>query len=34
MPSAAGFRFVARYATWEREPFADGSYAVSVHARR
>ncbi|HVK20154.1 MAG TPA: class I SAM-dependent methyltransferase [Actinokineospora sp.] len=29
--SAAGLRLVERYATWDREPFADGDYAVSVH---
>jgi hypothetical protein len=30
---AAGFTFVSRYATWERAPFADGGYAVSVHTK-
>jgi hypothetical protein len=25
---------VARWATWDREPFAGGDYAVSVHRRR
>lgn len=30
---AAGLRPVSRWATWERDPFADGDYAVSVHAR-
>jgi 2-polyprenyl-3-methyl-5-hydroxy-6-metoxy-1,4-benzoquinol methylase len=29
--AAARLTFVARYATWEGEPFADGDYAVSVH---
>ncbi|WP_436497343.1 class I SAM-dependent DNA methyltransferase [Actinokineospora sp. HUAS TT18] len=29
---AAGLRLVERYATWDREPFANGDYAVSVHA--
>ncbi|BBY30226.1 class I SAM-dependent methyltransferase [Mycolicibacterium sediminis] len=29
----AGLRLVARWATWEREPFTGGDYAVSVHAR-
>lgn len=27
----AGLRLVARWATWDREPFTDGDYAVSVH---
>ncbi|CRK57559.1 Methyltransferase type 12 [Alloactinosynnema sp. L-07] len=30
--AAAGLRLVERYATWDREPFTDGDYAVSVHA--
>ena len=29
--TAAGFEPVARWATWDREPFAGGNYAVSVH---
>ena len=29
----AGLELVARWATWERAPFADGDYAVSVHRR-
>jgi SAM-dependent methyltransferase len=29
----AGFEPVARWATWERAPFAGGDYAVSVHRR-
>ncbi|MEU6151384.1 class I SAM-dependent methyltransferase [Actinosynnema sp. NPDC047251] len=28
---AAGLTLVERFATWDREPFADGDYAVSVH---
>jgi SAM-dependent methyltransferase len=31
---AAGFALRERYATWEREPYGGGSYAVSVHVRR
>jgi SAM-dependent methyltransferase len=30
---AAGLEPVARWATWEREPFTEGGYAVSVHRR-
>ena len=29
--AAAGFESVARWSTWDREPFQDGNYAVSVH---
>src|ERR1700724_1365068 len=29
--TAAGFEPVARWATWDREPFAGGNYVVSVH---
>jgi hypothetical protein len=29
--NAAGFVLAERYATWDREPFAAGDYAVSVH---
>ena len=29
--SAAGLVLVERFATWDREPFAAGDYAVSVH---
>jgi len=29
----AGLMPVARWATWDREPFTDGDYAVSVHRR-
>ncbi|MGH8990021.1 MAG: class I SAM-dependent methyltransferase [Acidimicrobiia bacterium] len=28
---SAGLELVERWATWDREPFAGGSYAVSVH---
>lgn len=28
----AGLRLVERYATWDRDEFRDGDYAVSVHA--
>jgi SAM-dependent methyltransferase len=31
LAAAAGFEAVARWATWDREPFAGGNYAVSVH---
>ena len=35
LADAAGLAFIARYATWDRQPFADGGdYAVSVHRRR
>jgi SAM-dependent methyltransferase len=30
---AAGLALEARYATWDRDPFDNGSYAVSVHRR-
>jgi len=30
----AGLELEARYATWDRLPYADGDYAVSVHRRR
>jgi SAM-dependent methyltransferase len=33
LAAAAGLELVARWATWEREPFAGGDYAVSVHRR-
>lgn len=29
----AGLALTERYATWERTPYADGDYAVSVHRR-
>jgi SAM-dependent methyltransferase len=31
LAAAGGFEPVARWATWDREPFAGGNYAVSVH---
>lgn len=31
---AAGFTPVARWSTWDRQPYASGDYAVSVHTRR
>ena len=31
--AAAGLELVDRFATWEREPFAGGDYAVSVYRR-
>ncbi|MFW0796912.1 class I SAM-dependent methyltransferase [Gordonia sp. CPCC 205515] len=31
--AAAGLESVARWATWGREPYAGGDYAVSVHRR-
>ncbi|WP_238598846.1 class I SAM-dependent methyltransferase [Saccharothrix sp. ALI-22-I] len=30
--TAAGLRLVERFATWDREPFTGGDYAVSVHS--
>ena len=33
LAEAAGLEPVARWATWDREPFSDGDYAVSVHRR-
>jgi SAM-dependent methyltransferase len=32
--AGAGFELRDRYATWERDPYAGGGYAVSVHIRR
>ncbi|MCT7660085.1 class I SAM-dependent DNA methyltransferase [Mycobacterium deserti] len=32
--TAAGLELVDRWATWEREPFRGGDYAVSAHAKR
>jgi len=29
--AAAGLELVDRWATWDREPFHGGDYAVSVH---
>ncbi|MBX7433210.1 class I SAM-dependent methyltransferase [Mycobacterium sp. Y57] len=34
LAEAAGLTLVDRWATWDREPFHGGDYAVSVHARR
>ena len=31
--TAAGLALESRWATWDREPFTDGDYAVSVHRR-
>jgi SAM-dependent methyltransferase len=31
--ASAGLALVERFATWARAPYADGSYAVSVHQR-
>jgi len=31
---AAGLVLAGRWATWDRQPFADGNYAVSVHRPR
>ena len=31
--AAAGLESVARWATWDRQPFTGGDYAVSVHRR-
>jgi SAM-dependent methyltransferase len=33
LAGAAGLEPMARWATWDREPFAEGDYAVSVHRR-
>lgn len=33
LAEAAGLVPVARWATWDRQPFSDGDYAVSVHRR-
>jgi 2-polyprenyl-3-methyl-5-hydroxy-6-metoxy-1,4-benzoquinol methylase len=33
LATAAGLAAVARFATWERTPYAGGDYAVSVHRR-
>jgi SAM-dependent methyltransferase len=33
LAEAAGLRLVHRWATWAREPFTDGNYAVSVHQK-
>ncbi len=31
LAAAAGLAFVDRFATWDRQPFTGGDYAVSVH---
>lgn len=31
--AAAGLALIERFATWDRQPFAGGDYAVSVHRR-
>ena len=31
--TAAGLVLAERFATWDREPFSGGDYAVSVHRR-
>jgi SAM-dependent methyltransferase len=33
LTAAAGLSLVERFATWDRQPFAGGDYAVSVHRR-
>jgi SAM-dependent methyltransferase len=33
LAESAGLEPVARWATWDREPYAGGDYAVSVHRR-
>ena len=33
LTGAAGLTPVARWSTWDREPFVGGDYAVSVHCR-
>ena len=34
LAEAAGLSFIARYATWDEQPYVPGgSYAVSVHRR-
>ena len=34
LAEATGLEFVGRWATWNREPFTEGGYAVTVHRRR
>ena len=34
LAKASGLEFVGRWATWNREPFTGGDYAVTVHRRR
>jgi hypothetical protein len=31
LAEAAGLQLVHRWATWDRQPYEDGDYAVSVH---
>ena len=33
LAGAAGLTPVARWSTWDRDPFVGGDYAVSVHCR-
>jgi SAM-dependent methyltransferase len=33
LAASAGLELAGRWATWDREPFLDGDYAVSVHRR-
>jgi SAM-dependent methyltransferase len=33
LAAGAGLQLMHRWATWDRQPFADGDYAVSVHRR-
>jgi SAM-dependent methyltransferase len=33
LAAAAGLQLVERWATWDREPFSGGDYAVSLHRR-
>ena len=33
LAAAAGLELVERWATWDRKPFTEGDYAVSVHRR-
>lgn len=34
LAAVAGFALVDRWATWDRQPFTEGDYAVSVHRAR
>ena len=34
LAKASGLELVGRWATWDREPFTGGDYAVTVHRRR
>ena len=33
LAAGAGLQLEHRWATWDRQPFADGDYAVSAHRR-